>query len=105
MKKALLSALILPACLLLAVPAMADDDDNAAPAAAAAEAEPAAAPPCTGDNCPKPKSGYDWAAEHNITDVKDCTEGDQDYKDGCALYVHEKDIDAGEKEFEGGSDE
>ncbi len=98
--KKLISALFVPACLLLAVPVMADDGDNAAPAAAAASTEPAAAP-CTGDGCAKPQGGYDWAAEHHITDAKDCTEGDKDFKDGCVLYTQEKAIDDGEKEFEG----
>lgn len=93
MKKALLS-ILLPACLLLTTPAMADD--AAAPAAAATE--PAAS--CTGDDCPKPASGYDWAATHNITDAKDCTEGDQAFKDGCVLYTQERGIEEGEKEFE-----
>jgi hypothetical protein len=71
---------------------------DAASAAAVAGAQPAA--PCAGDGCPKPASGYDWAAAHNVTDAKDCTEGDQAFKDGCALYVQEKAIEEGEKEFE-----
>jgi hypothetical protein len=68
--------------------------NGATPAATASSA------PCTGDGCPQPPSGYDWAAAHNITDAKDCTEGDQAFKDGCALYVQEKAVEEGEKEFE-----
>jgi hypothetical protein len=97
MKKVLFAFLFASVSLLAPPRAMADDD--AAPAAAAAEAEPAAA--CTGDDCAKPPSGYDWAAAHNITDAKDCTEGDQTFKDGCVLYTQEKALDEGEKEFEG----
>jgi len=49
----------------------------------------------------KPDSGYDWAEAHNIDDVKDCTEGDRDFREGCELYVNEKNVDEGEREFEG----
>ena len=76
------------------------------PAAAATDAPPAAAAAdaagsATGDGSAKPASGYDWAEAHHIDDANDCTVGDEDFRDGCRLYVNEKAIDEGESEFEG----
>jgi len=66
------------------------------PATAAADAPVGADAPAAPSG-----SGYDWAEAHNIDDVKDCTVGDDDFRQGCELYVNEKAIDEGEQEFEG----
>jgi hypothetical protein len=56
--------------------------------------------PGVGDRNGQPPSGYDWAEAHHIDDEKDCTIGDDDFKDGCKLYVQEKAVDEGESAFE-----
>jgi hypothetical protein len=70
--------------------------NGAAPAGAPSEAPAAADVPAAPSG-----SGYDWAEAHNIDDVKDCTVGDEDFRQGCQLYVNEKGVEEGEQEFEG----
>ena len=72
------------------------------PTASETAAAQAGAMPAAADVPAAPSgSGYDWAEAHNIDDVKDCTVGDEDFRQGCQLYVNEKGVEEGEQEFEG----
>nr|WP_166180946.1 hypothetical protein [Altererythrobacter segetis] len=72
---------------------------NGAPAAGAAVVANTAGPSVAKGSA-QPLSGYDWAEAHHIDDEGSCTVGDDDFKEGCKLYVQEKAIEEGESEFE-----
>lgn len=52
---------------------------------------------CSPD-CSRDEVGYEWAAQHSITDPRDCDGITQGFIDGCQAWAAEKGTDAREDE-------
>src|SRR5262249_10963900 len=61
---------------------------------------------CTVD-CSGHEAGYNWAAEHGITDPDDCGGNSQSFIEGCQAFAEENasgDVYSSDGDDEGGSD-